>query len=136
VIRPSPRFIAKYKTEGEGLAVLQSKRVPNGATEVQIVDEADIPADRTFRNAWQVSSGAMTIPLSAAKEVQKARIRQAREEAFKRLDGQYLKADETSNGAEKARIAGIKQALRDLPAQVDNASDLAEIRAVWHTELT
>ena len=52
-----------YKTPDGGVAVIIPantieacmKDIPKGA-EYAIVDTADIPADRTFRNAWEYSA--------------------------------------------------------------------------------
>jgi hypothetical protein len=52
-----------YKTADGGVAVIVPattieacmKDIPEGA-EYAIVDTADIPADRTFRNAWEFSA--------------------------------------------------------------------------------
>jgi hypothetical protein len=52
-----------YKTADGGVAVIIPadtiescmKDIPDGA-EYQIVDVADIPTDRTFRNAWEYAA--------------------------------------------------------------------------------
>jgi hypothetical protein len=52
-----------YKTEDGGVAVIIPadtieacmKDIPEGA-EYAIVDTADIPSDRTFRNAWEYTA--------------------------------------------------------------------------------
>ena len=52
-----------YKTESGGVAVIVPtdtieacmKDIPEGA-EYAIVDTADIPTDRTFRNAWEYAA--------------------------------------------------------------------------------
>ena len=49
VIVPAPEFLKTHTIEE--LAV---KDVPNGKA-YQIIDEADVPSDRTFRNAWEYS---------------------------------------------------------------------------------
>ena len=52
-----------YKTESGGVAVIVPtdtieacmKDIPEGAV-YKIVDVADIPTDRTFRNAWEMTA--------------------------------------------------------------------------------
>ena len=52
-----------YKTQDGGVAVIIPadtieacmKDIPEGA-EFSIVEDADIPADRTFRNAWEYTA--------------------------------------------------------------------------------
>ena len=49
IIVPAPEWLAK---EGNTMEALAQIRVPEG-TPFKIVDVADIPSDRTFRNAWE-----------------------------------------------------------------------------------
>lgn len=46
IIIPAPEYLAEHTIEE-----LAAKDVPTGKP-YQIVDVADIPTDRTFRNAW------------------------------------------------------------------------------------
>ena len=46
---PAPEWLAQ---EGNTMEVLAQIRVPEGKP-YKIVDVADIPSDRTFRNAWE-----------------------------------------------------------------------------------
>ena len=47
IVIPSPEYLAEHTIEE-----LASKDVPAGKP-YKIVDTADIPTDRTFRNAWE-----------------------------------------------------------------------------------
>ena len=49
VIIPTPEFLETHTIEE-----LAAKDVPTGKA-YQIVDESDVPSDRTFRNAWEYS---------------------------------------------------------------------------------
>jgi len=51
IIVPAPEWLAQ---EGNTMQVLAQMRVPEGKP-YKIVDVADIPSDRTFRNAWEYS---------------------------------------------------------------------------------
>jgi hypothetical protein len=51
IIVPAPEWLAQ---EGNTMEVLAQMRVPSGKS-FKIVDVADIPSDRTFRNAWDYS---------------------------------------------------------------------------------
>jgi hypothetical protein len=51
IIVPAPEWLAQ---EGNSMEVLAQMRVPEGKP-YKIVDVADIPSDRTFRNAWEYS---------------------------------------------------------------------------------
>ena len=49
IIIPAPEWLAE---EGNTIEVLAQMRVPESKP-YKIVDVADIPSDRTFRNAWE-----------------------------------------------------------------------------------
>jgi hypothetical protein len=49
---PAPEWLAE---EGNTMEKLAQIRVPSG-TPYKIVDVADIPSDRTFRNAWEYTA--------------------------------------------------------------------------------
>lgn len=52
VLIPAPEWLAE---EGNTLEKLAEKDVPAGV-EYKIIDTADVPTDRTFRNAWEYQS--------------------------------------------------------------------------------
>ena len=52
IVIPAPEWLAK---EGNTIEVLAQMRVPEGKP-FKIVDVADIPSDRTFRNAWEYTA--------------------------------------------------------------------------------
>jgi hypothetical protein len=49
IVIPAPEWLAQ---EGNTMEVLAQTKVPEGKP-YKIVDVADIPSDRTFRNAWE-----------------------------------------------------------------------------------
>ena len=75
----------------------------------------------------------ITIDISKAKEVWKNKIREARKLALEKLDIDFVKAQETSS--DTTSIVADKQTLRDLPSQVDTATTVDEIKAVWNDML-
>ena len=52
IIVPAPEWLAQ---EGNTMEVLAQTKVPAGKP-FKIVDVADIPSDRTFRNAWEYTA--------------------------------------------------------------------------------
>jgi len=76
---------------------------------------------------------AITIDISKAKEVWKEKIRDARKSALEKLDVDFIKAQE--QGSDTTAIVSNKQTLRDLPSQVDTATTVDEIKAVWNDML-
>ena len=49
ILIPAPEWLAE---EGNTIEKLAEKDVPAGV-EFKIIDTADVPTDRTFRNAWE-----------------------------------------------------------------------------------
>ncbi len=76
---------------------------------------------------------AITINITKAKEIWKDKIRFKRAGALKKLDLDFMKAQE--NGTDTTSIVADKNTLRDLPEQVDTASTVDEIKAVWNDML-
>ena len=72
----------------------------------------------------------ITIDISKAKEVWKNKIREKRKPVLEQLDIDFVKAQETSS--DTTSIVADKQTLRDLPDQVDTATTVDEIKAVWN----
>ena len=72
----------------------------------------------------------ITIDISKAKEVWKEKIRVARKPALEQLDIDFIKAQEQGN--DTTSIVADKNTLRDLPSQVDTATTVDEIKAVWN----
>jgi hypothetical protein len=75
----------------------------------------------------------ITIDISKAKNIWKDKIRVARKPALEKLDVDFVKAQETSS--DTTGIVSDKQTLRDLPSQVDTATTVDEIKAVWNNML-
>ena len=75
----------------------------------------------------------ITIDITKAKEVWKDKIRIKRAKALKKLDLDFMKAQEA--GTDTTSIVADKNTLRDLPEQVNTASTVDEIKAVWNDML-
>ena len=75
----------------------------------------------------------ITIDITKAKDVWKEKIRVARKPALEKLDIDFIKAQEQSN--DTTQIVADKNTLRDLPQQVDTATTVDEIKAVWNDML-
>jgi hypothetical protein len=75
----------------------------------------------------------ITIDINKAKEVWKDKIRSARKTILEQLDVDFIKAQEQGN--DTTSIVADKQTLRDLPSQVDTATSIEEIKAVWNNML-
>lgn len=83
---------------------------------ITIVDDDEVPADRTFRNAWTHDGKTFGVDISKAQEVVKQRLREARAPKLAALDTEFLRAAEAQDAAKLTEIAEKKQALRDITA--------------------
>ena len=101
-----------------------------GATSYDAADYT-VPAERTFRNAWEANAD-----MAPAKDIWRDKIRQARIAPLIALDTAYMKALET--GADTTQIIADKQALRDAPSHsdIDAATTPEELAAVQPAGLT
>ena len=82
--------------------------------DVRDASSVTVPADRTFRGAWQFNGAAVEIDMSAARDIHRDNLRAERAPRLAALDVDYMKALETSG--DTAAIAADKQALRDVTA--------------------
>ena len=95
-----------------------------------------VPADRTFRGAWQFNGAAVEIDMDAAKAIHKDNLRAERKPLLDALDVDYMKALET--GGDASAIAAEKQKLRDVTAdaRIDAATTPEELKALTLEVLT
>lgn len=104
------------ETEDEFVARIAAKGVPADARNVQIVDAAAIPTDRTFRNAWKSGAGCVDHDMPQCVEIQKQRLRELRAPKLAALDVEFMRAIEAGDTEKQVSIAAQKQALRDVTA--------------------
>ncbi len=128
-----------YKTE-TGIAIIHPARsiedcmkdIPEGS-EYKIVEESEIPNDRTFRNAWKYD---LKEDIPKSKEIWKNKLRAARKPLLESLDVEYMKALESGDNTLQAGIVTRKQVLRDVTAIVDKAKTISEIKNVKIQEVS
>jgi hypothetical protein len=101
----------------------------------EMPDEA-IPADRTFRNAWEDTTPELVIDINMAKarDIHLADIRIKRNEELSKLDIEATKAQDMGDTEALTRIRARKQELRDLPATLTpilaNTASTDELKAI------
>jgi hypothetical protein len=100
-----------------------SKDCPAGAV---IVDT--LPAERDFRNAWELSGTDITVNFAKAQEITKDRLRAERTPLLEAQDVSFQRALE--DGADTSAIVAEKNRLRDVTDLVDGATTLDELRAI------
>lgn len=99
----------------------------------RIVQASDIPADRTFRNALRDNGTTFSFDLAQSRAMYRDRLREVRASKLAELDVAYQRADEAKDAKAKAKIAGQKQALRDLPQdpKIDKVKTTSALIALW-----
>jgi len=118
--------------QGEGIAVITPthsideamKDIPKGV-EYKIIDESELPKDRTFRNAWNFD---LKEDLEKSKEIWKDKLRVDRKPLLAQLDIDAMRATE-----EKKSLTNIikeKDRLRDITLLVDNCKTISAIKEV------
>jgi hypothetical protein len=113
-----------YPTPDGGVAViipavtveLALKDVPEGVT-YEIVDEADIPTDRYFRNAWVMGDCCIEHDLDKCKALGHDLRRQQRAEEFKPFDEVIMKQ---IPGADAVAAEEARQAIREKYALIQD----------------
>lgn len=98
--------------------------------DVREASSLKIPADRTFRSAWQYNENVIEINMTKAKEIHRDNLRLERQPRLETLDVDYMKALEAGSGADA--IAAKKKTLRDIiaDARIDNAADADALKAL------
>jgi hypothetical protein len=104
--------------------------------DVRDASSLTVPADRTFREAWQFNGAAVEIDMTAARDIHRNNLRAERKPLLDALDVDYMKALE--QGGDTAAIAAQKQALRDVTAdpRIDAAATPDELKALTLDVLT
>ena len=135
IMHPTPEALQIMTIEQ-----IAEKDLPVGVTTYSIVEDSVIPTDRSFRDSWVgvgigTTGGTISEDMTKAKELHKAKIREARVDKLAALDIEYQRAIETS--ADTSTIVTKKQALRDAPAAsgISTASNTTELKAQWDTSI-
>jgi len=133
IMHPTPEALQIMTIEQ-----IAEKDLPVGVTTYSIVEDSAIPTDKSFRGSWVGvdigNTGAtITTDMTKAKEIHKAKIREARVDKLAALDIEFQKALET--GADTSTIVAKKQTLRDAPAAsgISTAASEADLKAQWDT---
>ena len=141
VVNFSPRRLAELMasgmTEDEAIATIQSKVVPGAATNVEVMEQALVPADRTFRNAWvKPAVGPPVVDMPKARDIHAERMAVAQADEIARLKVEERKERLKGNTAQADTHAATVTALEalDLNAlatQIGNAPNPTALKAIW-----
>jgi hypothetical protein len=85
----------------------------------QIIDEANIPTDRKYRNAWVISGDSVVVDDTKAREIEMVTLRKTRDKLLAESDI-FVLPDRWNSYTEekKTEWSNYRQALRDLPETV------------------
>ena len=102
-----------------------------------MVDEAEIPTDRTYRNALRHSETGFAFDLNVAKTLHVTMIREARVDRLNVLDKEWMKATGQKDQVAVDAVEAQRQVLRDLPTTMglEKATTIDELKALWPMEL-
>jgi hypothetical protein len=130
------RIIYQNETGGVSIIIptesveLALKDVPEGVP-YEIVDEADIPSDRYFRNAWVMGDCCVEHDLDKCKEIGHDRRRQQRAEEFAPLDRVIsLQLPGMDMVAAEAGRQLIRNKYAAMQNDIDAATDPDEIKQI------
>ena len=95
------------------------------------------PSDRHFRNAWAISGKVISEDMTKAKEIFKAKVREARSPLLEAEDVVYMKALEADDSSAQTASKNKKTALRDAPAAkaITDADTIDKLKAAWDTSV-
>ena len=96
-----------------------------------------MPKNRDFRGAWTLEGDVMKEDLSAAKELFKDKIKEARTPLLASEDVAFMMALENDDASARAASVAKKKALRDATkaSAIDAASSISELTAAWDTSV-
>ena len=119
------------------IADVMVKDIPQAYWEsMYLVEDEEVPADRTFRDAWKLDfivkdgklSPVICEDLDKAKAIHKARLRNERQPLLEAQDVLFMKALES--GVNTGDIVAEKQRLRDITKLVDDCTTIEELKQV------
>lgn len=138
IIAPTPDFVKGCKSLRAALAIIRAKDVPKDAVNVMVCDAADLPQDRTYRDAWCCQdSKNIEIDMPKARDIHMGKIRASRNAALEREDTALMRAVESGNESAVRAVAKHKQKLRDIPQTFDlsRAETPDELKSLWPDDL-
>lgn len=125
ILYPTATGVAILTPTGElSVEDTAAKDVPAGVP-YRIVNDDEVPSDRTFRNAWKAD---LTVDFTKAQALTKERLRADRKPLLEAQDVLFQRALET--GKDAMAIVKEKQRLRDVTKLVDAATTLDELKGV------
>lgn len=111
----------------------EARAVPQGLAYVEM-DDADLPSDRMFRNAWTLKAKKIDIPVDEAKLIAHEYRRAAREAEFAPLDsivGKQIPGDSVKAEAERVKVRAKYDAMQ---TAIDASTTVAGLKAALESK--
>lgn len=140
IVTPAPKAdiekVLGPLTDEEYKNHVKERSIPQGVTTIEI-DDAALPSDREFRDAWKMNGDKIDYDLTVAKEMQLARVRAARTPFLEELDTQFMLAVEKGDEAKRQQVADEKQRLRDItnPIKALTPTSIEDVKNAFPQEL-
>jgi hypothetical protein len=136
------RFIVYPNDTDEAIIARQIERViprePGVPADYHVIEQSDLPTDRTFRYAWAWQGSRMDVDMPLARGIHMDKIRKVRNTELVAKDITFMRAVEAGDASAQSTIGTEKQVLRDIPATFDITTDVdtpEKLKAKWPTEL-
>lgn len=136
----SATFIAKLMAGGmseqEATDFIIAKDIPTGATNISRIPRASYPTDHTFRDAWTLSGGAISVDMPKARGIHAERIAISQGAEIARLKVEERKERLKGNTAQANQHAANVTALEALSfsalaTQIAAAPTPTALKAIW-----
>jgi len=116
-------------TENISIKEVFEKDIPEEYKDkAKIIEDNIIPADRIFRNAWELENKKIVINIDKAKEIWKDKLRQERIPLLENLDIEWMIATEKKQDTKL--ISDKKNILRNITDLVDNCKTINDIKNI------
>lgn len=120
--------------EKDGTPIILSAKAVD---EPVIIDAADLPTSRVFRNAWRGAGVRVDVDMPMARDIHMNAIRRVRNRELDRADNDLHIAEDNNDTPEIARVCSRRKALRGISQTFDlsGATTADELMAMWPPEL-
>lgn len=127
----------KDETEGEFLDRVANHAkasgfIPGNWVREANVEQAEIPQDRTFRDAWKLNGSRVEPDIAKAKEIHAERVAHLLDPEFNRLQLEQLKAkgDQTAEDLVEADLQALRAQAAKASADIQKAVSIDDLKAV------
>lgn len=97
------------------------------------ISAADIPQDRSYRNAWTHDGKAVVHDMPKAREIHRDKMRVARAPLLEDLDRQHTRAVGRKKQSEADAIEARREELRNVTddPRIEAAPTIEKLKAIW-----